>query len=104
VKLALETLATVPEDPPAAGPERAFDPPAPAPGAAANAPPATDWPADADWDMARPTETPITGIIRAAAAIHPLLLFGSNRRTTDGLDVPLATGRGGGVSWGFVGS
>jgi hypothetical protein len=30
VKLDLETLATVPADPPAAGPDRAFDPPPPA--------------------------------------------------------------------------
>jgi hypothetical protein len=32
VKLEVETLATVPTVPPAAGPERAFDPPPPKPG------------------------------------------------------------------------
>jgi hypothetical protein len=35
----------------------------------------------AGGDVARPTESPITAHISAAATIHPLLLFDSNRRT-----------------------
>jgi hypothetical protein len=56
----------------------------------------------AEEDVAA-TESPITAHISAAAPIHPLLVFDSDRRTappelpaTDGPDVAL-------VSWGLVG-
>ena len=42
VKLDLDTLVTVPDDPPAAGPDRALDP----------RPPRTGWPAVAEGDVA----------------------------------------------------
>jgi hypothetical protein len=35
----------------------------------------------AEGDVAQPAESPITAHINAAALIHPLLLFDSNRRT-----------------------
>jgi hypothetical protein len=76
VKLDVDTLATVPVDPPAAGPERALDAPpewGPAAGVAA----------DAEGDAARPTESPITGTITAAAMIRPAFVFRSNRRDLD---------------------
>jgi hypothetical protein len=128
VKLDLDMLATVPDDPPAAGPDRALDPD---PSFAADA--------DADVDVARPTESPINGHITAAATIRPILLPDSNRRTlggsaglavvtegdrsvegaggadrtgvvapefptTFGADVALETGRAGRVSGGLVSS
>jgi hypothetical protein len=62
VKLDVDTLPTVPDDPPAAGPDRALDPD---PSCAA----------DAEGDMARPTESPITGHITAAATIRPNFLL-----------------------------
>jgi hypothetical protein len=82
VKLDVETLSTVPDAPPAAGPDRALDPPpvAPLPG--------PGWPdvaADGDvavaegdvpvaeGDAAQPEASPITADISAAATIH--LLF-----------------------------
>jgi len=66
VKLDLDTLPTVPDDPPAAGPDRALDPP-PAElrllaGLLAN----TGCVADAAGEVAKPTESPITGDIAAA--------------------------------------
>ena len=107
-KLDLETLVTVPDDPPAAGPDRALDPPPPGPGCPAVAEGDV---AVAEGDVAQPAETPITAHISAAAAIRPLLLFGSNRRTLGRrawlamvTDVALETGRAGRVSWGLVGS
>jgi hypothetical protein len=58
----------------------------------------------AEEDVVQPAESPITAHISAAAPIHPLLVFDSDRRTappelpaTDGPDVAL-------VSWGLVGS
>ena len=35
----------------------------------------------AEGDVARPTESPTTAHVSAAATTHPLLLFDSNRRT-----------------------
>jgi hypothetical protein len=81
VKVDLETLATVPEDPPEAGADLALDPPPPNPGAAGTVLVATTCPADAERDVTRPTETPITAINSAVARIHDLLLFDSNRRS-----------------------
>jgi hypothetical protein len=37
--------------------------------------------ADAEVDVARPMDSPITGHITAAAIIRPIFLFDSNRRT-----------------------
>jgi hypothetical protein len=52
VKLDLDTLPTVPDDPPAAGPDRALDPPPPGPGAPAGRLPDTGCAAEADGDVA----------------------------------------------------
>jgi hypothetical protein len=51
--------------------------------------------AAAEGDVARPTESPITAHVSAAATIHPLLLFDTNRR---------ALGRRACSSSGLVGS
>jgi hypothetical protein len=67
VKLDLDTVPTVPEAPPAAGPDRAFDPPPAGPGAPAGRLPDTGGAADAEGDVARPTESPMTGDITAVA-------------------------------------
>src|SRR3982074_2007292 len=75
VKLNVDTLSTVPDAPPAAGPDRALDP------AEGDVAVAEGDVAVAEGDVAQPAETPITAHISAAAAIRPLLLFGSNRRT-----------------------
>jgi hypothetical protein len=100
VKLAVDTLPTVPEAPPAAGPDRALVAPSPAVPPAAGPdpalgplpdPPAKPLPgtacpvlaeadAVADADVARPTESPITAHISAAAAIHPANRFDGHRR------------------------
>jgi hypothetical protein len=78
-----DTLATVPDAPPAAGPDRALGAlpldPLLLPEATAAGGAAVDEP-----DLAMPTESPITPhISAAAAAIHRRLLFVSNRRTFD---------------------
>ena len=74
MKLDVDTLSTVPDAPPAAGPDRALDPPPVAP------PPGPGCPDDADGDVpvaegdaAQPAASPITADISAAATIH--LLF-----------------------------
>jgi hypothetical protein len=71
VKPDLDTLVTVPDDPPAAGPDRAFDPALADAGCAA----------DAAGAAASPSESPITGAITTTAAIRPIFLFESNRHT-----------------------
>jgi hypothetical protein len=83
-----DTLLTVPDAPPEAGPDRALDPPPPDPLPPAEPLPGTDCPAVdvggvavAEEDMARPTESPITEQTSAAATIQALLLFDSSRRT-----------------------
>jgi hypothetical protein len=90
VKLDVDTLPTVPADPPAAAPDRALDPPPPAapppgPGrpavAEGDAAVAERGVAVGEGDEAQPAESPITAHISAAGAIHPLLLLDSNRRT-----------------------
>jgi hypothetical protein len=77
----------VPADPPAAGPDRALDPPAaprPGPGrpgvAEGDVAVADGDVAVADGDVAHPAESPITAHIGATATIHPLLLFDGDRR------------------------
>jgi hypothetical protein len=96
VKLDADTLLTLPDDPPAAGPDRALDPP-PDPGPPATPLPGAPCPAVAEEDVAvvegdvavvegcvaEQPESPITADISAAATIHPLFLFDSNRRTLD---------------------
>jgi hypothetical protein len=80
VKLDADRLLTVPTDPPAAGPDRALDPPAaPRPG------PGCPGVAEGDvavacGDVAQPAESPITAHIGAAATINPLLLSDGHRR------------------------
>jgi hypothetical protein len=92
VKADVVTLLTVPDAPPAAGPDRALDPPPPAvveedvavvDGAVAFA----------EGDVAQPANSAITAHIDAAA-IHPRLGFDSSRR---GPGMAL-------VSWELVGS
>lgn len=83
MKLDGDTLSTVPDDPPAAGPDRALDapPPDPVPPATPLAVVGTAGAAVVEWDAARPTESPSTAHISAAAtAIHRRLLLASNRR------------------------
>jgi hypothetical protein len=90
VKPDVDTLPTVPVDPPVAGPERELEPAPPLPGmpcpAAAGAVAEGDVAvadgvvAVADGVVAAQPESPITAP-SAAAAIHPLLPFHSNRRT-----------------------
>src|SRR5450755_3749979 len=98
VKPAVDTLPTVPDAPPAAGPDRALDPPPPA------APPASPGRPDVAEDAGAAAEEaaaaveevavgedvavgdaddaqPAASAITAAATIHRPLLFDSNRRT-----------------------
>jgi hypothetical protein len=80
VKRDVDTLLTVPDDPPAAGPDRALDPPLPG----ALFPAVAEGDVEVvDEDAAAQPDTPITAAATAATAIRPLLLFGSNRRTPD---------------------
>jgi hypothetical protein len=76
VKLDVDTLPTVPDAPPAAGPDRALDPPLPA-----SPLPGPGCPDVAEGDVAQPAASPITAHIRAAATIHPRFLFDGSRRT-----------------------
>jgi hypothetical protein len=87
VKLDVDTLPTVPDAPPAAGPDRALDPPLPdnGPRAAPAAGPAPALLADAgcavvEEDVPRTTETAITAHVSAPATIQ-VIFFDSNRRT-----------------------
>jgi hypothetical protein len=128
VKLDVDTLPTVPDDPPEAGPDRALEPPppeAPLPGPGCPDAAEGDDVAEGDvgpteGDVAQPAASPIT----AAAMTHPVRLFDSNRRPLDqraclamdteadwpgedaggGPVVALVTGRAGKGSWGLVGS
>jgi hypothetical protein len=78
VKLDVDTLSTVPAAPPAAGPDRALDPPLPGTGS----PDVAEGDVVvAEGEAAQPAESPITAHISAAATMHLLLLFGSDRRT-----------------------
>src|ERR1700674_5873249 len=75
VKLDVDTVPTVPDAPPEAGPDRALPPAEPPPA------PAADGGVAAAEDVPQAAERPITTHINTAAMIHPLLLFESNRRT-----------------------
>ncbi len=94
MKLEVDTLSTVPDAPPEAGPDRAFPPPE------------EPLPAVAEGDVVvaedapQAAETPITVHISPAARIHRLLLIDSNRRTP-GRRSSLAAET---VSWWLVGS
>ena len=105
VKLDFDTLSTVPDAPPAAGPDRALDPPPPDPRPPAEPLLAACCATEAEADVARPTGTPITAHMAAAATTHRLLVFQSDLRILrrrDGLDVVLESGRAGGVASGVV--
>jgi hypothetical protein len=114
VKPDVDTLPTVPAAPPAAGPDRALDPPArdPNPPAEVLAGAAgAGGGVVAEEDLVRPMEAPTTAQISAAvatAAIHRLRVLDSHRRNlgvpADGSDAGLDTGRPGRVSSGLVGS
>jgi hypothetical protein len=56
---------------------------------------------EAERDVTRPTDSPITAHINAAATIHPLLLSDSSRRAHDRRGAGFETG---GVSGRIVGS
>jgi len=81
VKLDVDTVSTVPDAPPAAGPDRALDPPPVAPLTGPGCPDVADGDApvaDGDapvveGDAAQPAASPITAGISAVATIH--LLF-----------------------------
>ena len=84
----VDTLLTVPDAPPAAGPERAFDPPPADAVPAVETFPGTDCPVVdvagvtvAEEDATRPTESPVTKQMSAAATIQILLRSDSCRRT-----------------------
>jgi hypothetical protein len=79
VKFDVDTLPTVPEAPPEAGPDRALDPPPPNPGPLATPLLDAGLPDGAEGDMARPMDSPITAHISAAATIQPLIRFDSTR-------------------------
>ncbi|MDQ6720971.1 MAG: hypothetical protein M3003_09270 [Candidatus Dormibacteraeota bacterium] len=76
VKPDVDTVATVPNAPPDAGPDRALDPrpPEPLPAAAAEGDVAVA------EDVPQAAVSPITAHIPTAAMIHRLLLFDSHRR------------------------
>jgi hypothetical protein len=94
VKPDVDTLVTAPDDPPAAGPDRALDPPPPAapPGpcgpsvvegavaVAAGDVAAAEGVEAADEDAPQAAESPITPHITAAAAIRLVFLPGRKRR------------------------
>jgi hypothetical protein len=84
VKPDVDTLPTVPDDPPAAGPDRALDPPPPPPPPNPGLPATPPLPGTAcadvvELDLARTTESAITAHTSAAATIH-VNFFDSNRR------------------------
>jgi len=79
VKPDVDTLATVPAAPPEAGPDRALDAPPPDPRPPAAPLPAAEEGVAGAADVPQ-AESPITAHIGAAAMIHRLFLFDSNRR------------------------
>ena len=83
MKLDADTLLTVPDAPPEAGPDRALDPPPPDPRPPAEPLPAAVGEGDVAVaeDVPQAAESPITTLISTTAMIHRILLFDSNRRT-----------------------
>jgi hypothetical protein len=104
VKPAVDTVPTVPDAPPAAGPDRALDPPPPAalPGLADAAGAVEDEPVPED-DAAQPAVSPSTPHITAAGTIQPRFLSGRKRRI-DGWRTCLSRAGEATVSWWMVGS
>jgi hypothetical protein len=80
MKLDLATFPTVPVDPPAAGPDRAFDPWPPDPSCPVELLPTTACTAPAEDDVSRPTNNPVTEPSSAAATISPRLRCESDSR------------------------
>ena len=76
----LDTLVTVPDDPPAAGPDRVLDPP-PDPSAPGVWALEVGCAADAAGDARKPTESPTMGAKNAAATMLRHFFFVSTRRT-----------------------
>jgi hypothetical protein len=120
VKPVADTVPTVPDEPPVAGPDRALDPPPPDAAPPAAALPGTGLAADVadavddvEPDVPRTTESTITAHISAAATAH-VIFFDINRRTlvqracgsisgeTDEPGIAPGTGRAARVSWGVV--
>jgi hypothetical protein len=107
VKPDADTVLTVPDDPPAAGPDRALDPPpraAPAPPPACPDAAAEDLAVDGDDDAVaegdvEQADSPTTAPVTAAATAHLLFRFDSNR----GRDAALDAGRAGTLSSGCIG-
>ncbi len=81
VKPDLDTLLTVPDEPPAAGPERALDPPPTNRGPPAGTLLDVDGAADAGEDSTRPRESPMMGTNSVAATMVRHFFFVSNGRT-----------------------
>jgi hypothetical protein len=99
VKLDVDTVATVPDAPPAAGPDRALDPPPPDPKPPPEPAPVAVGVGEVAGVVDVPqADTAITTPSSPAATIHRLFRFDG------GLDVALETGRAGKASWGLVGS
>jgi hypothetical protein len=97
-----DMLVTVPDAPPAAGPDRALEPAPPEPLVELLGD--TEGTAVAEDDVARPTETPIAEHANTPATIHLLLLVVRKRRTRDDRVGVLDSGRTRADSWGFAGS
>jgi hypothetical protein len=76
----LETLVTVPDDPPAAGPDRALDPPPREAGLPAGRLLDVDDEADAGADSISPTESAVIGTNSAAAMMLRHFILVSNGR------------------------
>jgi hypothetical protein len=74
-----DTLLTLPIEPPAAGPDRAFDPPPPDAGPALCAAVVEEVVAATDLDVPPQAESPIAGTSSPAVS-HLLFLLDSNRR------------------------
>jgi hypothetical protein len=77
----VDTLLTLPIDPPAAGPDRALDPPPPDPGRALCAAVVEGVVAATELDVPQ-AESPITGT-SSPAVTHLLFLLDCNRRTLE---------------------
>jgi hypothetical protein len=111
VKPVVDTLPTVPTAPPAAGPDRAFDPPPAAAGPPAALAPGSAFPAAEEAvvafvDVPRTTESAITAHVTTAATIQ-VTFFDSNRRSVCrrvGVGVALDSGGAGRVPCGLVSS
>jgi hypothetical protein len=115
----VDTLPTLPDDPPAAGPDRALDPAAPDPEPTPL--PGAGCPAVGEEEVAKTMDAAITAHKSAAATTHRLIRLDTSRRShgrracsgmVTEVEPPasgwpggvLDTGRAGGGSWELVGS